>query len=79
MIVQSRNTTGAPVLLDAETLPPSGSVVGDVELSAVVRLPSRVADRWIAARIAAWRAAHRKHADAAAPGIAAWREVRHGR
>ena len=59
MIVEARDSRGARVLLDALTLTVKrgSAVVGDHEVDALVALPQRTQDRWIAARVGAWKEA----------------------
>lgn len=79
MILYARNRAGAELILDALTLPVGGTVVTDVEVDALAALAQRRVDNWMRARIGAWREVHRRHSDAAAPGIDAWKEIRRGR
>lgn len=58
MIIEGRNAKGARILLDACEVPLNGNIVGDWEITAVALQRPEIAARWIAARIAAWKAAH---------------------
>lgn len=58
MILEGRNAQGARITLDACELPQHGRIVGDWEITAVATQRPEIAARWIAARIAAWKAAH---------------------
>lgn len=58
MIIEGINANGARILIDACELPQHGRIVGDWEITAVATQRPEIAARWIAARIAAWKAAN---------------------